>query len=252
MSNSAVALRSPLYQQVKHILLRRLTAGEWKAGDKLPAEPVLARETGVSLGTLRHAVELLVADGVLTRRPGVGTLVRTFQTEGYWNRFQPIERLDGKPRFDLRRLIVFEHVSPPAEVAASLHVPPSEPVIRIVRHLLKLESGVETTALIDEDYLSPVVFPTLTEAQMLLRYRPEDSLYKFYDRELGVVITNQKCTVRCERVSGALAQSLGLPADFDQTMLRLERLSMTYGRTPAEHRITRAEPEHLQVAFDLT
>ena len=251
MSVPSPAQRSPLYLQAKRILMRRLTEGEWKAGDKLPSEPILARETGVSLGTLRHAVELLVADGVLTRRQGVGTLVRTFQTEGYRNRFQPIERLDGKPRFDQRRLIVFEHVQAPAEIAASLHIPPDKPVVRIVRHLIKAEAGVEKVALIDEDYLSPAVFPTLTEAQLLLRYRPEDSLYKFYDRELGVVITNQKCTVRCERVNGALARSLGLPANYDQTMLRLVRLSMTYGRTPAEYRITRAEPEHLQVVFDL-
>ena len=252
MAESGMAQRSPLYLQVKHILMRRLTDGEWKAGEKLPAEPMLARETGVSLGTLRHAVELLVADGVLTRRPGVGTVVRTFQTQGYWNRFQPIVRRDGKPRFDVRRLITFEHVAAPSDVAAALHLTARSPVIRVVRHLLKSENGHEVLALIDEDYLSPAVFPTLTEAQMLLRYLPEDSLYKFYDRELGVVITNQKCTVRCERVAGALALSLGLPDSFDETMLRLVRLSMTYGRTPAEYRITRAEPEHLEVAFDLT
>ena len=55
--------RNPLYLQAKDLLLGRRREGEWKPGDKLPAEMTLASELGVSLGTLRRAVEMLVADG---------------------------------------------------------------------------------------------------------------------------------------------------------------------------------------------
>ena len=53
--------------------------GEWRAGNKLPPEPELAKEYSVSRMTLRQAMAELVKDGVLSRRPGAGTFV----TRGY-------------------------------------------------------------------------------------------------------------------------------------------------------------------------
>jgi GntR family transcriptional regulator len=45
-------------------------------GTALPAEAALAREHGVALGTLRQALALLVAEGLLERQHGRGTFVR--------------------------------------------------------------------------------------------------------------------------------------------------------------------------------
>lgn len=251
MTMKRVVQRQPLYLQVKDILLSRLTSGEWKPGERLPAEPVLAAETGVSVGTLRRAVELLVSDGVLTRREGVGTKVRTFQTEGYWNRFQPLVRLDGTPRFDERRLISFNYVPAPEAVAPPLQLTAGTPVIRMVRHLIKRKGGNEFLDIIEEDYLNPRFFPQFTEARLLLRFRPDDSLYKFYDREFGVVVTHQKCAVGTERMNGALARSLSLPEEDVEIRLKLVRTSYTYAHVPVEYRITRTTLEGLQVVFDL-
>ena len=60
--------RCPLYEQVRNVLVERLRHGDWHPGDRLPTESVLAEELGVSLGTLRRAVELLVEEGALIRR----------------------------------------------------------------------------------------------------------------------------------------------------------------------------------------
>lgn len=57
-------------------LRARITQGEWVPGTALPAEAALAKEHGVALGTLRQALALLVAEGLLERHHGRGTFVR--------------------------------------------------------------------------------------------------------------------------------------------------------------------------------
>ena len=65
---------SPLYQQIKALLTRSLSQGEWKPGEGLPSEPELARRFKVSQGTVRanadiaRALELKAGDGVLQLR----------------------------------------------------------------------------------------------------------------------------------------------------------------------------------------
>ena len=65
----------PLYARVKAIVLGRITAGDWPPGTALPAEMELAREFGVSQGTVRKALDALTGEQVLVRRQGSGTYV---------------------------------------------------------------------------------------------------------------------------------------------------------------------------------
>jgi len=65
----------PLHRQVEQ-RIRRLTAlPEFQAGALLPDEESMANRLGVSRGTARAALARLVQEGVLERRPGVGTRV---------------------------------------------------------------------------------------------------------------------------------------------------------------------------------
>ena len=45
------------------------------AGERLPSEPELARQLGVSRATLREAMRTFEAQGLIRRRQGVGTFV---------------------------------------------------------------------------------------------------------------------------------------------------------------------------------
>jgi GntR family transcriptional regulator len=54
---------------------RRVDAGEWTPGERLPSEPELAVELGVSRPTLREALRLLATEGWLDRKHGSGTYV---------------------------------------------------------------------------------------------------------------------------------------------------------------------------------
>lgn len=67
--------RLPLYGQVRERIVAAIEQGEWEAGEALPSEFELADRFRVSQGTVRKGLDSLVADGVLTRRQGVGTFV---------------------------------------------------------------------------------------------------------------------------------------------------------------------------------
>jgi GntR family transcriptional regulator len=68
-----------------HDLLRgRIEAGRWKLGDKLPAIPELAAEFSASIVTIRQALALLEADGVVARRRGIGTTIERDLSRTRW------------------------------------------------------------------------------------------------------------------------------------------------------------------------
>lgn len=53
----------------------QIREGLWKVGDRIPAEPELARLFSVSHNTIREAVQSLIHAGILEARPGDGTYV---------------------------------------------------------------------------------------------------------------------------------------------------------------------------------
>lgn len=74
LDNSEI-LGEPLYLRLRRAILECLSSGRWMPGDKLPSEGELARELGVSLGTVQKVLNGLAKEGVLVRRHGHGTFV---------------------------------------------------------------------------------------------------------------------------------------------------------------------------------
>ena len=58
----------PLHVQVRDALAQRIATGEWKPGDAIPSENDLARQLGVSPGTIRRSLHLLESEHLLKRR----------------------------------------------------------------------------------------------------------------------------------------------------------------------------------------
>ena len=65
----------PRYHQIARTLRERIAASGQAPGERLDNQRSLAREFGVTLMTLRHALDLLERDGLIARRHGLGTFV---------------------------------------------------------------------------------------------------------------------------------------------------------------------------------
>lgn len=67
---------SPKSEQVRQRLQAMIAAGELPAGERLPSERQLADRLGVNHRTLRRALDELVGEGVILKRPRIGNFVR--------------------------------------------------------------------------------------------------------------------------------------------------------------------------------
>jgi len=67
----------PLYHQLAERLFEAIRAGRYLPGARIPSEHVLAGEYKLGRPTVRQATESLIQRGVLVRRRGSGTFVRS-------------------------------------------------------------------------------------------------------------------------------------------------------------------------------
>ncbi|WP_109079344.1 GntR family transcriptional regulator [Aggregatibacter kilianii] len=75
-ANYANAYKMPRYIQIKYELQQFLANQNWLFDKAIPSEQELANEYGVSIGTIRKAVEVLVEEGVLIKHQGKGTFLK--------------------------------------------------------------------------------------------------------------------------------------------------------------------------------
>lgn len=100
------AARVSLVDSAAEILRERIGAGVWKVGDKLPVEPDLAAQLGVSRGTVRTAVRSLVVAGLLDVRQGAGTFVASATERS--SELKRLRRTGLRSQFEVRRALEVE------------------------------------------------------------------------------------------------------------------------------------------------
>lgn len=64
------------YERVVEAIREQIRTGQLKPGDALPTTPKLMEQYQVSYGTLRTALVILLAEGVIESRPGEGRYVK--------------------------------------------------------------------------------------------------------------------------------------------------------------------------------
>lgn len=77
MMRETATAREPLYRRVYHVLHDDILAERWPPGSLLPNEPALAQHFSVSRVTIRRSLAELEREGLIERRRGHGTTVRS-------------------------------------------------------------------------------------------------------------------------------------------------------------------------------
>ena len=148
----------PLYRSVHDELRRRIVSGTYPAGAGLPSERKLIVEFGVSLITVRRAMDELVLDGLIERRQGVGSFVRhrARAVSVGMSSFTSDVR-DGRLRL-ARTLLADTMVPAPPEVAGKLAVQAGSRV----RLLMRLDSEGGAPLSVDEAFVCPALATAIT------------------------------------------------------------------------------------------
>ena len=133
MTPSSKLTFAPLYEQVKKAILNRIIAGEWGPGSFLPSEIALAKEYGVSQGTLRKALNALTREKRLVRYQGKGTAVAVLDEDSSLFPFFLLSDRNGKRVYPLSQIYGVRLATPSGAERAALELAPDAKVIHIDR-----------------------------------------------------------------------------------------------------------------------
>jgi GntR family transcriptional regulator len=230
----------PLYRQVYDIMVRKVAQGVWRPGASLPSEQNLAKEMGVSQGTMRKVLDALTAENLLERRQGKGTFIAENTQERTLFRFFRIARPGGKRMTPER---VDETVKLRASRAlerTKLGLARTDKVVEIVRtrHIEKVPSIHETIV------LPAPLFPGIEKRPSL-----PNSLYSIYQSDYGLNIVAAHEELSAQLATAADQEELGIPKGAP--ILVIERLAVSLQDQKVEWRISRVRSTDLVYAVTL-
>jgi len=162
LATAGVVGLSPLYRRVEDRILKDLAAGQWRSGEPIPAETKLAKRFDVSIGTVRKAIDELVARQILVRHQGRGTFVAVHDEDRALFYFFRVVARDGIKKYPTSELLSFSEGRADPAQAAALRIPRGAPILRFRNRL-----AIEGRALIlDRIAVPQSLFPGLDEATL--------------------------------------------------------------------------------------
>lgn len=232
----------PLYREVKRLITQGLIEGEWPAGAALPSETRLAERFDVSIGTLRKAIDELVAERVVTRHQGRGTFVATHNANRLMFHFFHIVGKDGGKEYPTTRTLAFKRGKSTAGESRKLGLAGGAPVLRI-RNVLSLNG---LPVILDDIVLPQALFANLTEKIFSAR---DNTIYHLYQTQYGINVLRSS-----ERLSATLADADAakvLKVRTGTPLLAINRTALSYRDTPVELRRSLVSTAEHEYASDL-
>ena len=233
---------APLYRDVKRLLTRSIAAGEWPPGAALPSETRLAERFNVSIGTLRKAIDELVAERMVVRQQGRGTFVATHGSSRLLFHFFHIAPRGSEKQYPSTRTLSFRRSRAAPDEARKLGLGPGEPVLRI-RNLLTLQ---EQPVIVDDLVLPQRLFPDLTQKIFTAR---DNTIYHLYQTRYGINVLRTSERLRATLASAEIARLLGVKQGAP--LLEINRTALSYHDVPVELRRSLVNTEKHEYFSDL-
>jgi GntR family transcriptional regulator len=234
--------RLPLYQRLRDDLAQRINRQEWLPGDLIPSEAELAGTHGVAVGTVRKAIDQLVADGVLERRQGKGTFVRRARFNSSLFRFFRFQSPVGERRVPESRILRRDLLPAPSAVASALRIAEGEPVIFLSR--LRLVDGEPLLA--EEIWLEKSRFAALLDMDTA---DFGDLLYPLYEERCGRIVASAEETLTVELADPLRARLLAREAGAP--LVVVERIAFDLERRPLEWRRSRGPADRFRYHVEI-
>ena len=200
--------RLPLtkYHQIYLVLREQLQEGRFAQG--MPAEVELARQFGVGRVTVRHALEQLVAEGLIVRVVGRGTFPKSSPRASSPRDVQAqptrlaglMENIVSASRSTTVKVLDWRTVAAPEAVAAALQLDVGTPVKKAVRRRSSREGPLSyITTYMPLDLVSQISRRDLAGKPLLQLLE-----------EAGVELGRAQQTISARQADAVVAQELGV------------------------------------------
>ena len=241
-ASPGVPLAGPLYKDVKRQLMELLTRGDWKAGEAIPSERRLAERYGISIGTVRKAIDELVAENILIRQQGRGTYVASHNRDRMLFYFFHIIAEQGAKEYPEVELLSFTRAKADRSAALRLAIEPGDAVLRI-RNALSLGG---TPMIIDDITIAAARFPGLTEKRFVDR---PSTIYNLYQEAFGLSVVRTSERLRATLADADTAALLRVAGGAP--LLAIRRVALSYNDDPVEMRISLVNTAHNEYWSDI-
>lgn len=231
---------SPLYQQIKGLILQSLESGEWKPGEAIPSEMELAARYRVSQGTVRKAIDELAASHLLIRRQGKGTFVATHAEQHVNYRFLRLAPDRGDQQSEgpaLRHFLDCKRLRASADIARQLGLRAGDAVLYVRRTL----AFAEQTTILEDMWLPGNAFKGLTVERLA---RNDAPMYALFETEFGIRMVRAEEKIKAVAADADNGALLGVAPGAP--LLSVERIAYTYNDVPMELRrgVYRTDTHH--------
>lgn len=230
----------PLYKQVEEHVTQLIWEQRWKPGDMLPNEFELAKEFGVSQGTVRKALNTLTDSKILTRRQGVGTFVSELTGNQVLYRFFGLVEDGKKPELPKAEILSLELEKPSKEVAEQLELSKKDKVIVMNRRrILNDMPCVLETIFLPEKY-----FPDLMQEKSI-----PHTLYHFFQTRFNVTVRETTDRIKADLATTKDAELLDIKKG--EPLLEFTRLTKALDHRLIEFRVNRCRTDKFHYLVDL-
>ncbi|KXF78134.1 GntR family transcriptional regulator [Paramesorhizobium deserti] len=219
--------RLPAYLQLRDRLAARIGNGEWGLETALPSENILSAETGLSVGTVRKAMQMLVDEGLLERRRGSGTYLRTPAFNASLFRFFSVQMPEGQGTIPTSRILSRRVEKAPAPAAALFGEADAI-------HVDRLRGDSERVLMTEDIWLRQSSFrgfDTLPASNV------GPLLYPLFLERFGVFISRAIDEVSFSTAEAVIAGRLGI--DEGAPIAVIERTAYSADGRPVEWRVAR-------------
>ena len=152
-----VAGPTPKYHRLADWLRQQIREGTLQPGDQLPTEAGLCEQFGVSRGTVRQAIQLLVQEGLVEREQGRGSFVKAPRRRAFFTLTGFRQEMRRQGIIPETRVLAAEVISADLTTAQKLGLDEGEPII----HIERLHLAHEHPILYDKRLLAQSLCPEL-------------------------------------------------------------------------------------------
>lgn len=219
------------YEAIARELRDDIQRGKYNPGEQLALERDMCQQYGVSRITIKRAVDELVKQGLVVKRRGSGTFVKSLKDEDV-KELSMANQFSGfmatfKGRNVSSRVLRFEIIHPSAEVAEKLQLTVDDFVYDIVRVRLLDEQPI-----VIEYTQMPIQLITGLKRQTL-----EKSIYSYIEGELGYKIQSAHRTVRAVMPNQLESEQLAIEGVLP--LLEVSQVAFLDDGRPFEYSIAR-------------